>query len=57
MVKNFMVGRNRKMLILSRVMEESLSIIIKKIKLVGAGRTDTGVHAKPWLLTLITKIK
>ena len=28
-------------------MEESLSIIIKKkIKLVGAGRTDTGVHAK-----------
>ena len=29
------------------VMEESLSIITKKkIKLVGAGRTDTGVHAK-----------
>lgn len=32
---------------IQQIMEESLSVITKKeIKLVGAGRTDTGVHAK-----------
>jgi len=44
------VGRFNEWISVQQKMQEALSTLLRKpIAIVGAGRTDAGVHAKKWL--------